>query len=166
MKRCAIGFAFLLVVALGCAGRGGPFGGDEPLRLRDVEGSGDPTRRASIHLCAQGLDADVAGRARSAGVYYERAIQMDPTNPYAYLVLARHQVESGDADAALATLQRSEQLLGAEQALSPRVQVHIDGLRGAALEATDRDGARYLAESNRVSPTVWGDGRLTAAELR
>ncbi|MDJ0850186.1 MAG: tetratricopeptide repeat protein [Myxococcota bacterium] len=166
MRRCAIGFAFLVALACGCAGRVGPFGGDEPLRLSDVEGSGDATRRASMHLCVQGLDADAAGRSRSALVYYERAIQMDATNPYAYLVLARHQVERGDADEALDTLNRAEQLLAAESALSPRVEVHLSGLKGAALEAAGRDGARELADASRVAPTVWSDGRLSAAELR
>ena len=166
MKRCAIGFAFLFWMALGCAGRVGPFGGDEALRLSDVEGSGDATRRASLHLCVQGLDAEVAGRSRGAPVYYERAIQMDPTNPYAYLALARHQVESGDGEEALATLNRAEQLLGAENVLSPRIEAHLVGLRGAALEASGRDGARHLADASRLSPTVWGDGMLSAAELR
>ena len=164
--RCAIGFAFLVVVSLGCAGPGGRFGAEEePLRVSEVD-SGDARRRASLTLCVHGLDADAAGRTRSAAVYYERAISADPTNPYAYLVLARHEVESGDGERALGTLNRAEQLLGAERARSPRVEAHLAGLRGAALEASGRDGMGYLADANRLSPTVWGDGVLSAAELR
>lgn len=166
MKWCAIGFALFLPLVSGCAGRLGPFGGNEPLRFSELEDSGDATRRASLRLCVEGLDAEIAGRTRGAPVYFERAIQLDPTNPYAYLALARHELEAGEPEQSLATLARAEQLLGAERALSPRVEVHVRGLRGAALEASGRDGARELAEANRFSPSVWGDGALSAAELR
>jgi tetratricopeptide (TPR) repeat protein len=154
-----------LAAALGCAA-GLPFGEGEPLRLSELERSGDPTRRASLRLCVEGLDAEVAGRGRGAASYYERAIQLDPTNPYAYLSLARHAVDLGDGDAALEYLDRAEQLLSSEGALSPRVEAHLAGLRGAALEATGRQGRADLDRARGLYPAVWGDGRLSAAELR
>ena len=155
----------MLAAALGCAGGLGSFGGG-PLRLSELDGAGDPTRRASLQLCLEGLDADAAGRPRSASVYYERAIQVDATNPYAYLALARYEVENGDPGRALGYVDRTEQLLGAEGARSPGVDVHLAGLRGAALAASGRDGTYYLVEAERRAPTVWGDGKLSASELR
>lgn len=158
--------ALALLLALGCASRFSPMGGEEPLRLSELDGGGDPARRASLRLCVEGLDAEVAGRSSSAPVYYERAIQVDPTNPYAYLALARHRLQMGDPDEALGYLDRAQQLLDSEQARSPRVDVHLAGLRGASLEASGRDGAVHLSYARRTSPSVWADGRLSAAELR
>lgn len=156
----------LLLLGLGCAAHFAPYGAEPPLRLSELDGGGDPTRRASLRLCVEGLDAEVAGRPQSAPVYYERAIQVDPTNPYAYLALARYELEMGDPEQALGYLDRSERLLESEQARSPRVDVHLAGLRGAALDASGRNGSAQLAEAGRQSPSIWGDGRLSAAELR
>jgi tetratricopeptide (TPR) repeat protein len=157
--------ALALLPALGCASRLAPSGG-EALRLSELDGGGDATRRASLRLCVEGLDAEIAGRSRSAPVYYERAIQLDPTNPYAYLVLARHQLEMGDPEEALGYLDRAQQLLDSEQARSPGVDAHLAGLRGAALDAVGRDGAEHSSYARLTAPSVWGDGRLSAAELR
>jgi len=155
--------AALLVVS--CAGLRGP-GGTQPLHLSELTGEGDPIRRASLRLCVNGLDADEAGRPQTARSLYERAIQIDPTNPYAYLALARHEVERGDPERALEYVAQAETLLASEEALSPRVEPHLDGLRGAALEASGRDGSEPLAHARRASPQVWDDGRLSAGELR
>lgn len=155
-----------LILALGCASRFAPSGGEDSLRLSELDGGGDATRRASLRLCVEGLDAEIAGRSRSAPVYYERAIQLDATNPYAYLALARHQLEMGDPDEALGYLDRAQQLLDSEQARSPGVDAHLAGLRGAALDAAGRDGAEHLSYARRTAPSVWGDGTLSAAELR
>jgi len=114
----------------------------------------------------EGLDAEVAGRGRSASVYYERAIQLDPNNPYVYLAMARHELEGGAPTRALEHLDRAEQLLDAERARSPRVEAHLLGLRGAALRASGSDGGAYLSEAARLAPEVWGDAELSAAELR
>jgi tetratricopeptide (TPR) repeat protein len=156
----------LLLLGVGCAARFAPLGAEPPLRLSELDGGGDPTRRASLRLCVEGLDAEVAGHPRSASVYYERAIQLDPTNPYVYLVLARYQLEMGDPEQSLGYLDRAERLLESEHARSPRVDAHLVGLRGAALDASGRNGSAQLAEAQRLSPSVWGDGRLSAAELR
>lgn len=155
----------ILVSTLGCATRLGtrPV---EPLRISEVSPAGDAVRRASLRLCMEGLRADEAGRSARARSQYERAIQIDPTNPWAYLSLARHAVESGESLRALEYLQQADSLLRAEGALSPGVEPHLVGLRGAALQAEGRGGGAELERAARLSPEVWGDGRLTASELR
>ena len=156
----------LLALALGCATGGGLGGGAAALRLSDVADEGDPRRQASLRLCVDGLDAAAAGRDGAALGQYERAIQIDPTNPYAYLVLARHEVEAGDPVRALEYLNQSETLLDSENARSPEIEAHLVGLRGAALRATGSGGDGYLEQARRMAPAVWEDGQLTAAELR
>ena len=62
----------------------------------------------------EGLDADERGDAERARSRYERALQIDASNPWVYLALARHYVEAGDAGLALAHLDRAEALLDAQ----------------------------------------------------
>lgn len=155
----------VLGFALSCAG--GPLGGgSSTLHLSDVEAPDDPARRASLRLCVSGLDADADGRRTAALGRYERAIQIDPTNPYAYLALARFEVDGGDPERALQYLDQAETLLAAEEVLSPGAEAHVAGLRGLALIATGRDGGAYLREAQRLSPAVWDDARLDPEELR
>ena len=157
--------AWLVLLGLaGCAGYAVREGG-EALRLSEVRPA-DPVQRASIGLCLDGLAADAEGRRSSALNHYSRAIQIDPNNPYAYLALARHEVEAGDARRALEYLDLAESLLASADLLSPRVEPHLDGLRGAALEASGRNGSVELGRAERAAPGVWGDGRLSAQELR
>jgi tetratricopeptide (TPR) repeat protein len=165
-QRRLAGVLLVLVLALGCA-MGGRLGGDAAaLRLSELTDEGDATRRASLRLCVDGLDAAAAGRSGAALGQYERAIQIDPTNPYAYLVLARHEVEAGDPVRALEYLNQSETLLESENARSREVEAHLAGLRGAALGSTGGAGDGYLEQARRLAPEVWDDGQLTAAELR
>ena len=137
----------------------------EALRLSQLASRGDPARRASLGLCTDGLRADVAGRAVAARSQYERAIALDPTNPWAYLVLARHEVALGDPQRALEYVQQAETLLRTEGAFLPGVEPHIEGLRGAALIASGRPGGEQLRRAAALSPDVWRDGRLDADEL-
>jgi len=137
----------------------------ESLRLSQVEPQGDPVRRASLRLCAEGLRADIARRDGPARSQYERAIALDPTNPWAYLVLARHEVAVGDPRRALQYLQQAETLLRNEGAFIPGVEPHVEGLRGAALVASGRPGGEHLRRAAELSPAVWDDGRLDADEL-
>lgn len=151
----------------GCAARLGlPRGAAAPLRISEATLEGDATRRASLRLVLQGLDLDGAGRADAARSSYERAIQIDSTNPYAYLALARHEVESERWTRALEALDQSELLFGADAA--PGVEAHLAGLRGAARRGKGYGGAAeaLFEEAVRLAPEVWADGRLTAEELR
>jgi tetratricopeptide (TPR) repeat protein len=163
--------ALLIAIALGAAACPLVPTGLPPtpsLHLQEVALEGDPTRQASTRLVLQGLDADERGEARRAQGLYDRALQIDSGNPYAYLALARHLVEAGDPQAALEVLARARDLLEAEELDSPRVQVHLVGLRGAALRLDGReaDAERRLSRAAEFAPDVWGDATLTAAELR
>lgn len=152
----------------GCALRIAPPPGSRPesLHLSDAVRDGDATRRASMRLVLQGLDEDEGGRRAAARSSYERAIQIDSTNPYAYLALARHEVDAERWNRALEALDQAELLFGAED--SPGVEVHIDGLRGAARRGKGYgdDAEALLDRASRMAPEVWADGRLSAAELR
>jgi tetratricopeptide (TPR) repeat protein len=153
-----------VVLAFGCAS---PPNVRAP-RVSEVASSGDDQFRASQRLVMDGLDADEHGDAARAQSRYERALQIDASNPWVYLALARHYVEVGDAERALAHLDRAEALLDAQGDISPGARVHCDGLRGAALALEgNRTEARALLDSAaRSAPVEWGDGELSASELR
>jgi tetratricopeptide (TPR) repeat protein len=159
----------LLFVA-GCATFGQP-GRDEfvdPIRVSDAAQTGDPARRASIRLVLQGLDADTDGHTERAQGSYERAIQVDPTNPYAYLALARHYLDGYQAERALPLLDQAAALFEAEGMREPRVGVHLIGLRGRAMHASGQaaDAIIYLDRAAELAPRIWGDGYLAPEELR
>ena len=139
-----------------------------PPRVSDTVASGDDQFRASQRLVLEGLDADERGDADRAHSRYERALQIDASNPWVYLALARHYVEQGDPGRALAHLDRAEALLDAQDPPSPGARVHCDGLRGAALalEGNESEAHPLLDSAARAAPEVWGDGVLSAVELR
>lgn len=164
----------VLLLALGCAGSGRrPVETVRPIRVSDAVGVGDPARRASTRLTVQGLDADAAGAIQRARGSYERAIQVDATNPYAYLALARHYLDAADtdpadADRAVPLIDQAAALFEAEGMREPRVGVHLMGLRGRAMRETGQevDAELYLERARELAPDVWGDGELSAVELR
>lgn len=154
-----------VALAFGCASL--PGGAPAP-RVSDLASSGDDQFRASQRLVMEGLDADEQGNPDRARSRYERALQIDASNPWVYLALARHYVEAGDPGHALAHLDRAEALLDARENGSPGARVHCDGLRGAALalEGDRSESQALLDAAARSAPDVWGDGQLSASELR
>ena len=169
--------ALVLALAVGCAMTGrrvAPVRGGA-LRISEVAGKGDPLRRASTRWVLEGLDAGEAQRALS---HYERAVKIDTTNPYAYLALASFQIQWGDVDRGMQSLNQAELLLESQELKSPRVEPHLTGLRGRAHVRMRRqtrvtktngrvpEGDPLLERARRLAPDVWGDGWLTAAELR
>jgi tetratricopeptide (TPR) repeat protein len=153
-----------LVLAFGCA----PLPRARAPRVSETVSSGDDQFRASQRLVMEGLDADERGDTARARSRYERALQVDPSNPWVYLALARQYVEAGDPGPALAHLDRAEALLDVQGSASPGARVHCDGLRGAALalEGNEAEARPLLESAARRAPGVWGDGRLSASELR
>lgn len=164
---CATALAAGLL-SLACASTGGPGATVVPLRLTEVQQQGDPARRASSRLVIEGLEADVEGRAARARGLYDRALQVDPTNPYAYLALARHEADGLEPARALAPLEQARLGFAEEGGIAPEVEVHLIGLEGVVLYATGRvdEGVRALEEARLRAPEVWSDGRLDASELR
>jgi hypothetical protein len=154
--------AAALLVLAACATPGLPGGS---VRLSDVEDDGDPARRASLRLVERGL-GDESGHPQLAVSDFERAIQVDPTNPWAYLALARHYAPTRP-DRALEYLDQAQAMLDAEQMLSPRVEPHLLGIRGMALRMRgDPSGDALLEQARRMAPEAWGDGYLSPEELR
>jgi tetratricopeptide (TPR) repeat protein len=159
----------IAVVVSGCVRFGSRTGPTvEPLRISEVAAVGDPARRASQRIVLKGLDADVVRQTDRALGTYEEALRVDPTNPYAYLALARHHADSADPEWALSYLDKADALFRAEGGASPRVEPHLVGLRGQALYGSGQvdAGLPYLERAWDLAPEVWTDGRLTADELR
>lgn len=133
--------------------------------MTDVVNQGDAKRRASQRLLIEGLRADAAGADAAAKGKYERALQLDATNPYVYLVFARFEIERRNLNQADAFLERASSLFGGEMAAgavrSPGVEPHLLGMRGVI----DGNDSYALDEARRMSPSVWGDGQLSAQEL-
>ena len=158
-----------VALALGCVvrGPGGP-ARDGPLRISEVADEGDGTRRASTRLVLTGLASDAELKPRLALSQYERAIQIDPTNPFAYLALARHYADRSDPGRTLEYLDQAEILLESQDLNFPRVEPHISGLRGSALLVAGRstEAKPLLERADTLAPSVWGDGRLSPEELR
>lgn len=162
----ALAFALIGLVAA-CATPGARRDG-EAFRLHSVVQQGDPARRASVRIVLEGLDADVEGRPGTATGLYERALQVDPTNPWAYLALARQRVDGLHPEEAIPMLDQAEALLELEGPIPRDVEAHLVGLRGIAYAAAGRDGEgrAMLDHARDQAPAVWSDGRLDAWELR
>jgi len=157
--------ALVLALAVGCAMTGrrvAPVRGGA-LRISEVAGKGDPLRRASTRLVLKGLDAGEPQRALS---HYERAVKIDATNPYAYLALASFQIQWGDVGRGAQSLNQAELLLESQELRSPRVEPHLTGPRVTKTNGRVPEGDPLLERARRLAPDVWGDGWLTAAELR
>lgn len=155
------------VSAVGCVSRG-PRGESGPLRISEVERQGDGARRASTRLVLSGLDFDVESESGRALSEYERAIQIDPTNPFAYLAVARFYADLFLPGRSLEYLDQAELLLESQGLRSPRVEAHLAGLRGLAHLATGRfrEAETLLGRARKLAPSVWSDARLSPDELR
>jgi tetratricopeptide (TPR) repeat protein len=170
----SLGVVVLVAVlaGLGCAApvtRAGtsPEGG-RAFRVSDLAGRGESSRRAATNLLLEGLDEDAAGRPDRALALYQRSLQLEPRNPYAYLVLARHHADGEQPQRGLSFLDQAETLFDSQGGAPPGVEVHLEGLRGAALAGAGRasEAASLLDGARRRAPSVWGDGRLSPQELR
>jgi tetratricopeptide (TPR) repeat protein len=121
-----------------------------------------------MRLVVEGLEAEIASAHQRALSRYQRAIQIDSGNPFVYLVLARYYAEIADPERTLEHLDRAQSLLDPDGTLYRGAEPHLRGLRGWALaeEGRSADAEPLLAEARRLAPSVWGDGRLDASELR
>ena len=155
----------VLLLATGCVARLPPAAGDA-LRVSSWVGEGDPQRRASTRMVVEGLEASARGRQALAIASFERALQVDPSNPLAYLALARHAAFEGDPERALAFLDKAEASFG-RSAEGMLATPHLRGVRGVALSALGRRRESYPhLDAARRAAAVWSDGQLDASELR
>ncbi len=164
-------WVLLVVWLVGCSGRGlsGAFRDvDQPLTTSRALGQGDATRDASLRLVIAGLDDDEAGRPSRALASYQRAVRVDPTNPFAYLALARHHLEYHSGEEASAFLEQARSRFEMEGQLGPAVDVWGIGLRAWIDRSRGRDAiADSRFETARtLSPEIWEDEQLSAGELR
>jgi len=165
MRRRALALGLLaMLAAIGCQLAPGATFPGEPLHLARLTNEGDAARRASLRLVLAGIEADERGRGAEASSSYQRALQVDPNNPYAWLALARQEVFDGDPDRGLAHLDKAQALLGTDE----RSAAHLAGIRGAGLVAMGRGplGEPFLREARSLAPGAWADGKLDASELR
>ena len=182
-RRLPFGLLFLLslslvAIQLGC-GNGSiyvpqslpglrPTPPPPPLTVTRALGGYDSARDASLRLVIEGLDDDQRGQPSRALGKYQRAIRVDPTNPFAFLALSRHHLEGASTDEASAFLDQARALFETQGRLGPAVDVWGLGLRAGIDRARGRDAradALFL-EARQLSPSIWGDERLSAAELR
>ena len=128
----------------------------------------DAARDGSLRLVIEGLDEDQSARPARALAKYQRAIRVDPTNPFAFLALARYHLEGNSVDEAGAFLDQARALFEAQGDLGPSVDVWGLGLRAGIDRARGRDerADALFDQARRLSPEIWGDERLAARELR
>ena len=97
---------------------------------------------------------------------FEQAVRIDPSNPLAYLAIARQETFHGEPRRALQYLDKARATFG-RSADGMLATPHLRGLKGVALDAL---GRRYeaapLLDQARAMARVWSDDRLDAAELR
>lgn len=169
VRPVALRLVALLLVAAGCAGVAPRLAPRPSLRISQLVDAGDAVRRASTRLLVEGLRADAAGDAPRAKGQYERAIAIDPTNPYAYLVYARFELDRRQVAQARRFLDRARSLVEAERDAEPApgVEAHLVGLRGAIERASSggTDAGAWLDRARELDPRAWSDGQLDAAEL-
>ena len=171
----AIPVSFLLLMltaVLGCfegvRNQPTPMRSAPPLTASHALGLTDPARDASLRLVMTGLDEDEAGRPGRARARYQRAIRVDPTNPFAYLALARHHLEGGSLDEASAFLDQARTLFESEGQRGPGVDVWGFGLRAGIERGRGRDerADRLFDRARALAPEMWRDERLAPGELR
>lgn len=141
---------------------------EPPMTASSAIGLYDSARDASLRLVIAGLDDDSDGRPARALASYQRAIRVDPTNPFAFLAIARHHLEGGSVAEASAFLDQARSLFEAQETIGPSVDVWGIGLRAGIDRARGRDeiaDARFDT-ARQLSPEIWGDEHLSAAELR
>ena len=167
-----------------CAGTGPPAESTRAVRISEVMQvrSEAPRRGASLQLVREALEADAQGQPDQALSRYERAVRIDPQNPYAFLALARFRLDQGDAALARASLDQAQLLVesnlriygvpgevpaNATAELLERSRAHLEGLRGQLLQAEgrEREGAAWLERARQLDPEIWGDADLSASEL-
>lgn len=83
---------------------------DKQYTLQKIPFESTPQRTASFRIAADGHRALGQGRLQEAEDKLERALSLDPRNPFCYLYLAEIRFKRGDAQQALMILGQAEVL--------------------------------------------------------
>jgi len=81
---------------------------DRQFSLKSIPLNASPQRAASFRIAAEGLQALAARRYQEAEDRLERALTLDPRNPFCYLHLAEIRFRAGDPEQALLLLHQAE----------------------------------------------------------
>lgn len=122
-----------------------------------------PHRVASLRLAERGARELAAGRDESAGRSLDRALTLDPGNPYAFYLIAVLRHHQGAFDQSLAFLRKAEILLRADRPWLSETYL-LMGLNQEAL-ARPREALRLYETALALDPDQ-GLARGRAAELR
>ncbi len=189
LAACALALALLLAGCVTTGGRGGAFPPAEPPGARPGAGplpaeairpdpatyvptsrlplpSTDglpPHRVASLRLAERGARELAAGEDEAAGRTLDRAVALDPGNPYAFYLIGLLRHRQGAFDQSLAVLRKAEILLRADRPWLAETYL-LMGLNQEAL-ARPREALRLYEAVLQLDP----DQRLArgrAAELR
>lgn len=146
-----LGLSSACILGPGAAGRG-------PLTLADAaERARAPDRRASLRLVQAANAALHRHDAEGARSLAERALRVDGANPYAYLLLGEAEAAVGDADLALANLERAESLLAARE---PESQLFRSRALLRAADLLEQSGRLEEARERReLARTLLGEAR-------
>ena len=152
-RRVAFGHVLLIsLVIAGCAVLGRDSVHDRDLRravqedqsftVEEVPEGAPAHRAASFRLAAEGYRALQSGNVREAEDRLEKALSVDPRNPFCYLYLAEIRFREGDTGQALIFLNQAEVQFQGHPYWLGEVYTR-KGLYWEALDSTDKAQSAY-----------------------
>lgn len=111
----------------------------------------NPQQAGALRCVEQGKSLLAKGERERAREWFERALSLDPNNPYAYYYLARHALLDRRPDQAQAFASRAQALAAA---LSPRWRAQLEVLQGEIWESVGRfaDARRAYHQATEWDP--------------
>jgi len=98
----------------------------------DASGANDVSISASSALVSQSREMLAAGDTAQAAAAIERALRIEPSNPYLWLELGKVRLAEGNAQQALSVAQKARRLAGPDRAAQEAAEHLIE--RAIALQ--------------------------------